>query len=59
VWKTRNKWLEYKTIILPNDLYGCETWTLPLNEEHGLWVLEKGKGTNERIEKISIRSLAI
>ncbi|KAJ4441948.1 hypothetical protein ANN_11812 [Periplaneta americana] len=24
----------YKTVILPVVLYGCETWTLTLNEEH-------------------------
>jgi hypothetical protein len=24
----------YKTIILPLDLYGCETWSLTLREEH-------------------------
>jgi hypothetical protein len=26
----------YKTIILPGVLYGCETWSLTLREEHGL-----------------------
>jgi hypothetical protein len=30
----------YKTIILPVVLYGCETWTLTLREEHRLRVLE-------------------
>jgi hypothetical protein len=25
----------YKTIILPMLLYGCETWSLTLREEHG------------------------
>jgi hypothetical protein len=30
----------YKTIILPVVLYGCETWSLPLREEHGLEVFE-------------------
>jgi hypothetical protein len=29
----------YKTIILPVVLYGCETWSLTLREEHRL-VLE-------------------
>jgi hypothetical protein len=24
----------YKSIILPVDLYKCETWSLPLREEH-------------------------
>jgi hypothetical protein len=30
----------YKTIILPVVLYGCETWSLMLREEHGLGVFE-------------------
>jgi hypothetical protein len=30
----------YKTIILPVVLYGCETWSLMLREEHGLRVFE-------------------
>jgi hypothetical protein len=30
----------YKTIILPFVLYGCETWSLTLREEHRLMVLE-------------------
>jgi hypothetical protein len=30
----------YKTIILPVALYGCETWSLTLREEHRLRVLE-------------------
>ena len=30
----------YKTIILPVVLYGCETWSLTLSEEHRLWVFE-------------------
>jgi hypothetical protein len=30
----------YKNIILPVVLYGCETWSLTLREEHGLRVLE-------------------
>jgi hypothetical protein len=28
----------YKTIILPVMLYGCETWSLTLREEHRLGV---------------------
>jgi hypothetical protein len=32
----------YKTIILPVVLYGCETWSLTLREEHRLRVLENG-----------------
>jgi hypothetical protein len=30
----------YETIILPVVLYGCETWSLTLREEHGLRVFE-------------------
>jgi hypothetical protein len=30
----------YKTIILPVILYGCETWSLTLREEHRLMVFE-------------------
>ncbi|KAJ4448772.1 hypothetical protein ANN_00163 [Periplaneta americana] len=30
----------YKTVILPVLLYGCETWTLTLREEHGLRMFE-------------------
>jgi hypothetical protein len=31
----------YKTIILPVVLYGCETWSLSLWEEHRLRVFDK------------------
>jgi hypothetical protein len=31
----------YKIIILPVVLYGCETWSLTLREEHRLRVFEK------------------
>jgi hypothetical protein len=30
----------YKTIILPVVLYGCETWSLTVREEHKLIVFE-------------------
>jgi hypothetical protein len=30
----------HKTIILPMVLYGCETWSLTLREEHRLRVFE-------------------
>ena len=30
----------HRTIILPVVLYGCETWSLTLREEHRLRVLE-------------------
>jgi hypothetical protein len=32
--------VEYKTIILSVVLYGCETWSLTLREEHKLRVFE-------------------
>jgi hypothetical protein len=34
----------YKTIILPTDLYGCETWSLTLREEHRLRAIENRVG---------------
>ncbi|KAJ4445744.1 hypothetical protein ANN_12429 [Periplaneta americana] len=37
----------YKTVILPVLLYGCETWTLTLREEHRLRVFE-----NKALRKI-------
>jgi hypothetical protein len=30
----------YKTIILPVVLYGCDTWSLALREEHRLRMFE-------------------
>ena len=30
----------YRTTIFPVVLYGCETWSLTLREEHRLWVSE-------------------
>jgi hypothetical protein len=30
----------YKTILLPVVLYGCETWSLTLREEHRLRMVE-------------------
>jgi hypothetical protein len=30
----------YKTVILPVVLYGCETWSLTLGEEHRLRIFE-------------------
>jgi hypothetical protein len=32
----------YRTIILPVILYGCETWSVTLREEHRLRVFENG-----------------
>jgi hypothetical protein len=34
------KLIVYKTIILPVVLYGCETWSLTLREEHRLRMFE-------------------
>ena len=31
---------QYSTIIVANVLYGCETWSITLREEHRLWVFE-------------------
>jgi hypothetical protein len=39
---------KYKTIILPVVLYGCETWSLTLREEHRLRVFEENTWTEER-----------
>jgi hypothetical protein len=51
----------YKTIILPVVLYGCETWSLTVREEHKMRVFEnrvlrrifgpKRDGSDERVEK--------
>jgi hypothetical protein len=30
----------YRTVALPVVLYGCETWSLTLREEHGLGIFE-------------------
>jgi len=30
----------YRTVIFPGVLYGCETWSLTLREEHRLRVFE-------------------
>jgi hypothetical protein len=53
----------YKTIILPGVLYGCETWSLTLREEHRLRMFEqrvlrrifgpKKDASNRRMEKVS------
>ena len=31
----------YRTIIMPVVLYGCETWSLTLREEHSLRVMRR------------------
>jgi hypothetical protein len=40
IYHTTLKVKTYKTIILPAVLYGCETWSLTLREEHRLRVFE-------------------
>ena len=52
-----------RTVILPVVLYGCETWSLTLKEEHRLRVFEnrvlrrifgpKRDGGNRKMEKIT------
>jgi hypothetical protein len=39
----------YRTIIFPVVLYGCETWSLTLREEHRLRVFE-----NRALRKIFV-----
>jgi hypothetical protein len=52
----------YKTVILPVVLYGCETWSVTLREEHRLrvfeniveediWTLMRGRRIVEKIAK--------
>jgi hypothetical protein len=56
----------YKTIILPVVLYGRETWSLTLREEHRLSVWEQGAyeniwtsdgGSDGRLEKTAYEGL--
>jgi hypothetical protein len=54
----------YETIILPVVLYGCETWSLTVREEHKLRVFEnrvlrrilgpKRNGVKGRVEESCI-----
>jgi hypothetical protein len=32
----------YRTVILPEVLYGCETWSITLNEENTVRVFQNG-----------------
>jgi hypothetical protein len=41
----------YKTIILPMILYGCETWSLTLKEEHRLRLFENRVLSREYLSK--------
>ncbi|KAJ4438854.1 hypothetical protein ANN_14807 [Periplaneta americana] len=43
----------YKTVILPVLLYGCETWTLTLREEHRLRVFENKKWRKKHSPSVS------
>jgi hypothetical protein len=36
----------YRTVILPVVLYGCETWSLTVREEHRLRLFENGSEEN-------------
>jgi hypothetical protein len=51
----------YKTVILPVALYGCETWSLTLGEEHRLGVFENSMLRKifgpKRVEDGSLRKL--
>ena len=58
----------HRTIILPVVLYGCETWSLTLREEHRLRVFEnrvlrifelKGAEVAEGFRKITRASLFV
>jgi hypothetical protein len=39
-WSKNVKLRIHRTIILPVNLHGCETWSLTLREEHTLRVFE-------------------
>jgi len=39
---TNTKTNIYRTIIFPVVVYGCETWSLTMTEEHRLRVFENG-----------------
>jgi hypothetical protein len=47
----------YKTVILPVVLYGCETWSATLREEHRLRVFENRVFGAKREEDVSWRKL--
>jgi hypothetical protein len=47
----------YKTVILPVGLYGCETWSLTLREEHRLRVWS-GVFSLAKCNKIAIQPIA-
>jgi hypothetical protein len=40
-WLSKNLKIKiYSTVILPVVVCGCETWSLTLREERGVWILE-------------------
>jgi hypothetical protein len=43
-YKKKLKIKIYKTVILPVVLYGCQTWSLTLREEHRLRVSDNSDG---------------
>jgi hypothetical protein len=43
----------HKTIILPVVLYGCETWSLTLREEHRLEVFENREERTEKRNEVT------
>jgi hypothetical protein len=45
----------YKTIILPLILYGCETWSITLREEHRLRMFENGILRREYLDLTGMR----
>jgi hypothetical protein len=47
----------YKTTILPLVLYGCETWSLTIKEEHRLRVFEKREENIWIEERWNVRRL--
>jgi hypothetical protein len=50
----------YKIIILPYVLYGCETWSLTLREEHRMRVIRRTFGPKREYgEDYIMRSFAV
>jgi hypothetical protein len=47
----------YKTIILPVVLYGCETWSLTVREEHKMRVFEENVWAKEGWRKLYYEEL--
>jgi hypothetical protein len=47
----------YKPIVLPAVLYGCETWSLALREEHRLRVFENRVLRKRKLHNKELRDL--